>query len=45
MIIGFQNKHEVCSETQFIRVFSTAHYHMPRISSETQIRQGGTPCR
>ena len=45
MIIGLQNKHEVYSEAQFVKVFSSAHYHTPRISSETQRLQGGTPCK
>ena len=26
-------------------IFSTAHYHKPRISSEIQTMHGGTPCR
>lgn len=45
MIIGLQNKLYVCSEAQFVKVFSSAHYHTPRISSETQTLQGGKPCR
>ena len=26
-------------------IFSSAHYHKPIISSETQIQQGDKPCR